>query len=150
MMQVSSKDWTFTARPVRAALAALALAGLAGCATPPPPTVSIAELLQHPGERSLANGLRNYEDGSFDKAERDFRAALTNGLADRRDIAVAYKNLAFIACAFNRPSECESDFRAAFAADPAFHLSQLEIGHPIWGPVYQRVAAAMPARAKSP
>ena len=30
----------------------------------------------------------------------------------------------------------------AFAADPDFSLNDKEIGHPIWGPVYRRVAAA--------
>jgi hypothetical protein len=59
---------------------------------------------------------------------------------------VAYKHLAFIACAFNRPAECEADFRSAFAADPGFRLTDAEIGHPIWGPVYRRVAAVAPRR----
>jgi len=130
--------------------AACGLMVLQGCATNAPATVSVAELLQHPGERSLANGLRNYEEGAFDRAERDFRAALANGLLDPRDVAVAYKNLAFIACAFNRPADCESNFRLAFAADPNFHLSPSEVGHPIWGPVFQRVAASQGAKPRSP
>lgn len=121
------------------------LAGLlAACETPAPPSVSVVALAQRPGEHALLDGLRNYENGAFDQAEGNFHEALRQGLQDRRDTAVAFKHLAFIACAFNRLGECESNFRSAFAADPAFKLSDAEIGHPIWGPVYRRVAAGQP------
>jgi hypothetical protein len=119
----------------------IALALLGACATPPPPTVSVAEVVSHPAERALVDGLREYEDGAFEPATKDFHAALDRGLRDPRDTGVAYKYLAFIDCAFNRVADCERNFRSAFAADPGFHLSDAEIGHPIWGPVYRRVAA---------
>lgn len=121
---------------------------LGGCATPEPASVSVAALVQQPAEHALVTGLRDYEDGSFEAAERAFRDALSRGLRDPRDTAVAYKHLAFIACAFNRLAECEADFRAAFAADPNFQLSAAEIGHPIWGPVYRKVAASVRAAQK--
>ena len=70
-----------------------------------------------------------------------FKRALAEGLRDRNDQAAANKHLAFIACAYSRPAECESAFRAAFAADPSFMLTDAEVGHPLWGPVYKRVAA---------
>lgn len=127
--------------------AGLAVALLAaGCETlapapaPPPATDSIALLYQRPAERALINGLRAYEDGAFDRAEQSLRTALLQQLRDPRDTAIAHKYLAFIACAFNRLQECEQQFRNAFAADPNFLLSDAEIGHPIWGPVYRRVA----------
>jgi hypothetical protein len=107
-----------------------------------PPTASIARLYQQPAERSLIEGIRLYEEASFDRAETALRQALRDGLADRRDRAVAYKYLAFICCAFNRISECEASFAGAFAADPEFRLAEKEVGHPIWGPVYRRVAAS--------
>lgn len=129
---------------------------LAGCETfaptppPPPPaappTASIAALYLKPAERSLVDGIRLYEEASFDRAEGALRQALAEGLADRRDQAVAYKYLAFIACAFDRIAECEERFQSAFAADPRFSLSEKEDGHPVWGPVYRRVAAAQPPR----
>jgi len=72
--------------------------------------------------------------------EQALRTALLQGLRDRRDTAVAHKYLAFIACAFNRLPECERQFRNALAVDPGFVLTDAEIGHPIWGPVYRRVA----------
>jgi hypothetical protein len=131
-----------------AALATIAL--LAGCEhlqglqqkpppPAPPPTVSIVALYQQPAERALINGLRLYEDGAFDRAEPQFRSALQQVLRDRRDAATAHKYLAFIACAFNRIGDCEASFRNAFATDPQFTLTDAEIGHPIWGPVFRRV-----------
>jgi hypothetical protein len=139
-----------------APLLTLAVAGtLAGCATPPPPppapapTMSIARLYEQPAERAFVNALRYYEEGQHDRAEALFRRALADGLQDRHDVAIAYKHLAFIACAYNRPAECETDFRNAFAADPAFRLTEAELGHPLWGPVYQRVAAAQVALPNS-
>jgi Tfp pilus assembly protein PilF len=118
---------------------------LAGCETLPqapaqPPTESIALLYARPAERALINGLRAYEDGSFERAEQSFRTALLQVPRDPRDAAVAHKYLAFIACAFNRLAECEQHFANAFGADPQFLLTDAEIGHPIWGPVYRRVA----------
>ena len=119
-------------------------------AAPPPatpaPTTSIATLYRQPAERSLVEGIRLYEDASFEKAEAALRYALRTGLADARDRAVAYKYLAFIACAFNRLADCESNFESALAADPKFMLNETEIGHPLWGPVYRRIAAAQPKR----
>jgi hypothetical protein len=120
---------------------AIAFLLLCACAAPPPQTVSVTEIVSHPGERALVDGLRDYENGAFEPAAKDFHTALDRGLRDPRDTAVAYKHLAFIDCAFSRLPDCERNFRAAFAADPGFHLSESEIGHPIWGPVYRRVAA---------
>jgi hypothetical protein len=148
--------WTAPLRAARAAarrsrlgaVAGAALLGLlAGCETPrpiepPPATASIAVLYQRPPERALIQALRLYEEGAFDRAEVALKNALQLGLRDRRDAAVAHKYLAFIACAFNRIGECEQGFRNALGADSDFRLSEAEIGHPIWGPVYRRVLAA--------
>src|SRR4029077_17067744 len=81
--------------------------------------------------------------GEFERAEASLHAAIGANLSDHRDVAVAYKYLAFIACAFNRATECAPDFTTAFKADPAFQLNDAEIGHPLWGPVYRRVAQAL-------
>jgi hypothetical protein len=129
------------------------MTGLAACETTPqiPPhaaTQSIVALYQRPAERALINGMRLYEDGSFERAETAVRSALTQGLADPRDTAVAHKYLAFLACAFNRLVECEQQFREAFAADSSFSLSDVEVGHPIWGPVYRKVVAGHQAPKK--
>jgi Tfp pilus assembly protein PilF len=131
----------------------LAIIGLAACATTPPAppapaTQSIVALYQRPAERALINGMRLYEDGSFERAEVAVRSALAQGLQDPRDAAVAHKYLAFLACAFNRLAECEQQFREAFAADGGFALTDVEVGHPIWGPIYRRVVAAQPPATK--
>ncbi len=123
----------------------------AGCAAPPPPpTVSIVGLLERPAERALVAGLIAYDDGGFERAESQFHAAVNLGLGNPRDASVAFKYLAFISCAFSRLAECEADFRSAFAVNPAFRLTDAEIGHPIWGPVYRRVLAAQPPAPPAP
>jgi|GEM_PF-444338 len=108
---------------------------------PPAPTISIARLYEQPAERSFLNGMRFYEDGQYERAEVMFKRALAEGLRDGNDVAAANKHLAFVACAYSRPAECEAAFRAAFAADSNFRLTDAEVGHPLWGPVYKRVAA---------
>jgi len=130
-------------RQSRAPLLAWLCCTLGACETAPPPPPSIVSLMERPGEHALAVGLIDYDAGAFDRAETDFRSAVAHGLQSPSDAAVAYKHLAFIACAFSHLLECEADFRSAFAADPQFRLSDAEIGHPVWGPVYRRVAAAV-------
>lgn len=134
-------------------VATIALGGCAIFAPPPPPppspppaTVSIARLYEQPAERAFISGLRFYEEGQYERAEALLKRALSEGLRDPHDVAVAEKHLAFIACAYNRPSDCEQAFRAAFAADPSFKLTDAEVGHPLWGPVYKRVAAEQPIK----
>lgn len=137
-------------------LAALVLSGCAVFAPPPPPptppspSISIARLYAQPAERAFINGLRYYEEGQYERAETLLKRSLADGLHDPNDIAVAQKHLAFIACAYSRPTDCEQAFRAAFAADPAFKLTDAELGHPLWGPVYQRVAAEQAVKPPVP
>jgi hypothetical protein len=136
---------------VALALATLLLSACETFSPPPPapaapPTASVAALYLQPAERSLVYDIRLYEEASFERSEETLRRALDQGLADRRDRAVAYKYIAFIACAFDRIAECESSFASAFATDPRFSLSDTEVGHPVWGPVYRRIAAAQPRR----
>lgn len=135
----------FRALRAGALAAMLPLAGCQSLIAPAPPaaapaTASAAQLYAQPAERALINGLRAYDDGAFERAEQSFRTALLQSLRDRRDIATAHKYLAFIACAFGRVVECEQQFGLAFTADPHFLLTDAEIGHPVWGPVYRRVA----------
>jgi Tfp pilus assembly protein PilF len=125
-----------------AALAALLAALLAaGCATSPtkPAPTGLTELMERPAERALADGIRAYDDGQYAQAETQLTRALSAGLASPRDRATAHKLLAFITCTSGRLARCESEFRSARQADPAFVLSRSEAGHPTWGPVAQRV-----------
>lgn len=136
-------------------LAAIALAGCSIFAPPPPPPappppISIARLYEQPAERAFINGLRYYEEGQYERAEVLLKRSLTDGLHNRHDIAIAQKHLAFIACAYSRPADCEQAFRAAFVADPTFKLTDAEVGHPLWGPVYKRVSAEQSTKPAPP
>jgi Tfp pilus assembly protein PilF len=118
---------------------AIALA-MAGCASPPPAGPGVAALMDRPAERALIDGIRAYDDGQYEASEQALRRALGRGLAHDRDRATAHKLIAFITCSSRRPVECEAAFREARRADPAFTLSRSEAGHPLWGPVWRRVA----------
>ena len=122
-------------------LPALALAALlSGCVLPPPaPPPGLMDVAERPAEKALLAGLRAYEDAQYPLAEKQLGLALASGLASPRDRAAAHKYLAFIYCTSNRVKACETEFRAAREADPAFALSKSEAGHPQWGPVYQRM-----------
>jgi hypothetical protein len=130
---------------VRSGLTFVAALGLGACSNLP------LNLLQHPGvtvlaqqpaEHALLDGIRAYETGDFDTAIRQLHTALERGLNNPSDQGAAHKYLAFIDCAFERIADCDGQFRAAMAADPDFHLSPTEVGHPVWGPVYRRIIHA--------
>ncbi len=115
----------------------LALAA-AGCAQ----QSGLTDVMQRPAERALMTGMRAYDDGQYAEAERALQESLKTGLSSTRDRATAYKHLAFIYCTSQRAPACEAAFREARHADPQFALSKAETGHPLWGPVYQKVATA--------
>lgn len=129
-----------SSRPAALGIATL-LALLTACAQPPvaPPAVGLLDVAERPAERALLAGMRAYEDAQYPQAEKQLQAALQGNLVSPRDRAAAHKLLAFIFCTSNRMTDCEVQFRAARAADPGFALSKSEAGHPLWGPVYQRV-----------
>ncbi len=129
-----------SSRPAAFGIATL-LALLTACAQPPvaPPAVGLLDVAERPAERALLAGMRAYEDAQYPQAEKQLQAALQGNLVSPRDRAAAHKLLAFIFCTSNRMTDCEVQFRAARAADPGFALSKSEAGHPLWGPVYQRV-----------
>ena len=119
-----------------------ALVMLAGCAQPPTATrgpIGLLDVAERPAEKALLAGMRAYDDAQYPQAEKSLQAALQAGLVSPRDRAAAHKLLAFIFCTSNRANDCEVQFRAARAADPSFALTKSEAGHPLWGPVYERV-----------
>lgn len=121
---------------------ALALAAtlLGGCVHQPPAAApGLMEVASRPAERALLSGIRAYEDGQYPEAETLLGQSLQAGLSSPKDRAAAHKHLAFILCTSNRLAQCETAFRAARQADPAFALSKSEAGHPLWGPVYGRL-----------
>ena len=128
-------------RPLRWALvSACLLLGACACALPPAGGGQ-SEATQRPAERALLSGVRAFDEGQYVDAERELKLALSTGLASAKDRAMAHKHLAFVYCSSRRVKPCESAFRAARTADAEFALSRAEAGHPLWGPVYKRVAA---------
>ena len=92
------------------------------------------------GEPALANGIRQYEEGSYPAAAENLHLALFQGLTSENRVR-AHKYLAFINCVSNRPSACMDEFGRALAINPNLTLSAAEEGHPIWGPVFRAVKA---------
>lgn len=122
--------------PHRSLTFALAVALLlAGCATGP-----FATFGRTAGAPFLEEGIRQYEEGNYRVAGRRLQFALEEGLS-RENRVLAHKYLAFIACVSGQHLTCRDEFELAFYLDPNFELSAAEVGHPIWGPVYQSVKA---------
>ncbi|MES2888635.1 MAG: TssQ family T6SS-associated lipoprotein [Pseudomonadota bacterium] len=120
-------------------LAALTTALLGACVQAPTAPTGLMDVAERPAEKALLAGMRAYDEAQYTEAEKQLNAALQAGLASPKDRAAAHKHLAFLYCTSKRTPECEAAFRAARQADPAFALSKSEAGHPLWGPVYQRV-----------
>lgn len=92
------------------------------------------------GEKSLAAGVAQYEEGNYAQAQRLLQSSLAEGLPSRASQARAHKYLAFIYCVTDRTAQCRQEFSNAIAADPKFTLTAAEAGHPSWGPVYRSVS----------
>lgn len=90
------------------------------------------------GEPQLAAGISAYENGSYPESARQLQAALDAGLGNPDQVR-AHKYLAFIHCVSGRQTACRNEFRKAVAIDPDFELAPAEAGHPMWGPVFERV-----------
>jgi tetratricopeptide (TPR) repeat protein len=134
---------------LRLAGAIAIVAALAACAPMPPeapkpvaPQIT-EETLRARAREQLAAGLKLYETGDYDSAQKNLQASLDHGLLGKGDQGLARKHLAFIHCAAGREAQCADEFRRAFEIDPAFALTPAEDGHPIWGPVYRTVRATL-------
>jgi Tfp pilus assembly protein PilF len=110
----------------------------AEAAAPAPP-----QRILSPAEQDLEKGVKNYEDGDYKVATKELQTALSLGLTGPGEQAKAHKYLAFINCVSGRPNGCREEFRKAFVADPGFDLTPAEAGHPMWGPVFRSVKAAV-------
>lgn len=116
---------------------------LAGCETAPVMQMSkdIKSIFETPkGNEQLEAGIRSYQDGNYDVAQRQLQSALKAGLNSFGEIK-AHKYLAFIHCASGRESRCREEFRKVLYLSPDFELAPAEAGHPTWGPVFRSVKA---------
>lgn len=122
-----------------AAFAACAPAPPVEAPKPAPPAPTAEELLRAKAQEQFAAGVKAYEAGDYDAAQKSLAAALDHGQLAKADQARARKHLAFMHCLGGREAACTEEFRKAFEVDPAFALTPAEDGHPIWGPVYRNV-----------
>ena len=131
--------------------AALAVAAaLAACApmppadAPKPVTPQITDdTLRVRAKEQLAAGIKLYDSGDYEGAQKNLSASLDHGLLGKSDQSRARKYLAFVHCLGGREALCAAEFRKAFEIDPSFALTSAEDGHPIWGPVYRNVRAVL-------
>ncbi len=123
---------------------------LAGCALPPTqqgdarPGDGPAERVAAPGEGTLAQGIKAYQSAQYAEAESLLKLAMEQGLSIGPDRSNALKYLAFIYCTSKREAACAQAFKSARQSDPAFTLSKVEAGHPMWGPVYRKALPPLP------
>jgi Tfp pilus assembly protein PilF len=116
-------------------LAGLIAATLGGCASD-----AVKSMFQSKGQKELATGIDNYEDGKYAEASRALQRALDAGLSNSDQVR-AHKYLAFVHCTSGREKQCREEFRRSLDINPALELEPAESGHPIWGPVFRSVKA---------
>lgn len=94
---------------------------------------------QAQAEKAFGEGIRLYEAGDYAAAEEQF---LTPAIwvEDSPLQSQALKLLAFSYCVTGRPNQCRFAFERALQIDPHFHLDSTEVGHPLWGPVFDQAA----------
>lgn len=128
---------------------------LAGCAnlivqpeavTPPPP-VETAEQIAAKAERAAAQsalneGIQLYGGGDYNGTVKHLATAKEIWTADKDIQVEALKYMAFSYCVTFRQALCKQQFEKAVKLDPAFDLAPGEKGHPLWGPVFDRVKKA--------
>jgi tetratricopeptide (TPR) repeat protein len=107
------------------------------------------EMLRDRARDQLAAGVRQYEAGEIDNAQKSLTSSLDHGLLSKPDQSRARKLLAFIHCASGREAACRDEFRKAFEINPEFSLTTAEDGHPIWGPVYRNVRTQLIAEREA-
>jgi len=138
---------------VAAALGAAACEQLPlSTSTPKPQAVTpqiTEDVLRQRAQESLAAGVKQYDAGEYDNAEKSLQASLTHGLLAKSEQSRARKLLAFMYCTSSREAQCRDEFRKAFEINPDFALTAAEDGHPVWGPVYRDVRTQLIAEREA-
>ena len=101
-------------------------------------------------ERKFAEGLSQYNDGNYAAAIRALRdPSLKRAWPELQTRSLKY--LAFSYCVTKSVAQCRATFGEILKLDPEFELSDAEVGHPSWGPVFKKAqedAALRPAKAQ--
>ena len=114
-------------------------------AAPPPPT---QQELDQAAQRELDEGIAVYDKGDYNAAIAKIGNSPAIAAASVPIRVNAHKYLAFSYCVTRRTTQCGQQFEAALKLDPAFDLTAGERGHPLWGPVFERVKKAHQAPPK--
>lgn len=93
-------------------------------------------------QQKLAEGIKEYDAGQYDKAINALQISVANKLTDKADQVRAYKYTAFASCLLRKNAQCHGAFRTIFSLDPAFALLPSEARHPAWATVYRKEKAA--------
>ncbi len=90
-------------------------------------------------EQKLEIGVKEYEEGNYVTSTNALEAVLATKTASRAQKIRANKYMAFISCISSHEKSCREYFKNILELNPDFNLSAAEVGHPIWGPVFQSV-----------
>jgi hypothetical protein len=89
---------------------------------------------------TLREGIRLYNNGDFTNAIAKFNAPEIQS-ANTATRTSALKYTAFSYCVTQRAAQCRQAFERALRIDADFDLAPGEVGHPMWGPVFEKARA---------
>lgn len=98
-------------------------------------------------ETSLSTGMKLYEAGDYNGAIRHLQNATRNWKGSKPDHVKVMKYIAFSYCLSGRKTLCRRNFIRALKIDPGFNLDAGEIGHPLWGPEFERAKGSLQTKA---
>ena len=90
-------------------------------------------------QAALNDGIGLYNECDYQGAVKQLGSASEIWAADKATQTEALKYMAFSYCVTARPVLCRNQFEKALKLDPTFDLAQGEKGHPLWGPVFERL-----------
>ena len=107
------------------------------------PTLTTPSAPSGPTARQQLNqGIELYNKGDYQNAIRRLSSAKDAAQGDTATQLLALKYLAFNYCVTGQKTLCQQQFEHALRIDPSFDLAAGEKGHPLWGPVFNRVKKA--------
>jgi hypothetical protein len=110
----------------------------------PQPTVESPEQIAEKAARATAqtaldSGIALYNNGDYRDAIKRF-GSVYESLKPYKEMELqALKFTAFSYCVTGRTALCRLQFERAIKLDRSFDLEPGEKGHPLWGPVFERV-----------
>src|SRR3954463_9958547 len=93
----------------------LMLALVAGCSSRP--MLGISRNIGTSAAKDLASGIRAYESGEYEDAERLLQRSIEEGPTFKSDQVNAHKYLAFVHCVTNEERKCRDQFRKVLELD---------------------------------